>query len=91
MKGCPHCSSLKELFDNNSVSYLERDIDNHKDEYEKLIVNETNNEFLPAILLMDIEEPVNPRSNITFTTLTPDDDFTSLEEALEITKEMIKR
>jgi len=82
MKGCPHCANLKNKLTKEGLEFQEKDIDLYKDEYEKLIVQETNNEYLPAMLLLEVQK-VGEEIIPEVSTLTPDDDFESIDEATE--------
>jgi len=80
MKSCPHCNTVKEMMEKKDISFIERDIDDFDDEYQKVIVENTKNEYLPAFCLLDIKEE---KSSSEVTIMTPDDDFESLEEAVQ--------
>jgi glutaredoxin len=81
MKGCPHCQEMKKLLDENHITYDERDIDKFEDEYN-LFVEATDNEFIPAFMLLTIEDekPFNVEL------LAPDRDFTDINDACEKVK-----
>lgn len=80
MKSCPHCSTVKEMMEKKEINFIERDIDDFDEEYQKVIVENTKNEYLPAFCLLDIKEE---KSSSEVTIMTPDDDFESLDEAVE--------
>jgi glutaredoxin len=44
MKSCPHCKILKEMLDKEDIPYVDRDIDEHSDEYD-MFVSITKNEY----------------------------------------------
>jgi glutaredoxin len=44
MDGCPFCQMMKEKLIESNISYYERDIDEHKDEYD-LFVESTENDY----------------------------------------------
>lgn len=81
MKGCPHCVHLKELFEKNNIIYIDRDIHEYEEEYEAF-VEAKNNEFVPALMLMTLEENQEDYSNVKL--LAPDDDYEGITEALEL-------
>lgn len=81
MKGCPHCQEMKKLLDENNVSYDERDIHKYESEYD-LFVDATDNEFIPAFMLLTINN--DTASNVEL--LAPDRDFNDLNEACEKVK-----
>ena len=80
MDGCPHCKDLKDQLNDNKIPFVDRDIDKFKEEYENLIVKETKNEYLPAVLLIEQKDASNVKSGFNLQRLTPDDNFTSIEE-----------
>jgi glutaredoxin len=45
MKGCPFCEMMKEKLVSENINFFERDIDEHKDEYD-VFVEITNNEYV---------------------------------------------
>ena len=77
MKGCPHCQEMKKLLDENGLKYDERDIHKFDKEYD-LFVEATNNEYIPAFMLMTIADQTP--TNIEL--LAPDRDFQDFDEAL---------
>ena len=34
MKSCPFCHMMKEMLDKENIEYFDRDIDDHKEEYD---------------------------------------------------------
>ena len=78
MKGCPHCFDMKNLLDENNIVYSEKDIDEHKEEYD-LFVEATGSEYIPAFMLLNIGKN-NKTSDVKL--MVPDDDFDDLDEAL---------
>lgn len=68
------------MMEKKDINFIERDIDDFDDEYQKVIVENTKNEYLPAFCLLDIKEE---KSSSEVTIMTPDDDFESLEEAVQ--------
>jgi glutaredoxin len=82
MKGCPFCTSIKEEFKKNNIEYLERDIHENESEYDKF-VELTENEFIPAMMLLTIDEN-EKTSNIKL--LAPDRDFQDIYEGVEMVK-----
>jgi glutaredoxin len=83
MDGCPFCTMIKEEFKKNDIIYLERDIDEYEEEYDEF-VKVVDNDFVPAIMLITIDEDNNPH-NIKY--LAPDRDFNDIYEGAEIVKE----
>jgi glutaredoxin len=81
MKGCPWCQMMKDELKEARVKYIERDIDDHKDEYD-LFVEATSNDYLPALMLITLER--GKSSNVEL--LAPDRDFKEISEAVEKVK-----
>jgi glutaredoxin len=79
MKGCPHCTDMKDMLKESKIKFSERDIDRYEKEYD-LFVEATTNEYIPAFMLMTFENPKKPTD---VTLLAPDRDFNDLTEALE--------
>jgi len=75
MKGCPHCDNLKNKLKENSIEFVEIDIDENELLYERFS-KKVNNEFLPAIL-------------VGKTAYVPEKSFTTIDEAVELVKKHI--
>lgn len=82
MKGCPFCTSIKEEFKKHNIDYVERDIHENESEYNQF-VELTENEFIPAMMLLTIDEN-EKTSNIKL--LAPDRDFQDIYEGVEMVK-----
>ena len=78
MKGCRHCDDMKKMLIESKIKFTSRDIDKYKKEYD-LFVQATDREFIPALMLITLEED-NKTSNIQL--MVPDEDFDDLDEAL---------
>lgn len=85
MKGCPHCVEMKEMLQKEGLDFIDRDIDEHKEEYE-LFVEITDNEYVPSFMLIENPE-IDPKSEL----YAPDRDFDDLEEGVGIIKEWIEK
>lgn len=81
MKGCPWCQMMKDELKEARVKYIERDIDNHKDEYD-IFVEATSNDYLPAFMLITI----NKGESSDVKLMVPDRDFKEISEAVEKVK-----
>jgi len=81
MKGCPFCEQFKETLKNENIEYVDRDIHEHKDEYD-LFVKATDNELIPSMLIIENINEVSPKSFL----YAPDRNYEDLNEALEIVK-----
>ena len=77
MKGCPWCQIMKDELKEASIKYVERDIDDHKDEYD-ILVEATSNDYLPALMLITI----NKGESSDVKLLVPDRDFQEISEAV---------
>jgi glutaredoxin len=81
MKGCPWCQIMKDELKEAKVKYVERDIDDHKDEYD-ILVEATSNDYLPALMLITI----NKGESSDVKLMVPDRDFKEISEAVEKVK-----
>lgn len=83
MKGCPFCEDMKEMLVKENIDFVDRDIEEYEEEYN-LFVEITNNEYVPAFIL--IEEPeTDPKSEL----FAPDRDFEDINEGVSIIKQWI--
>ena len=80
MKGCPFCDEFKQMLVNDGIEYHDRDIDEHKEEYD-LFSQVSNSELIPALLVIEGDED-NPESFV----YVPDRDYFELTEAVDIIK-----
>lgn len=81
MKGCVFCTKIKKKLDEENIKFSELDIDDNHEEYE-LFKEITNNEFIPAFMIIDVEK-------VESELFAPDRDFNDINEAVEIIKERI--
>ena len=86
MKGCPFCVDLKEMLDKENIPYVDRDIHEYEEEYEAF-AEAKNNEYVPALMLMTLEENNEDYSNVKL--LAPDDDYEGVTEALELVRKYL--
>jgi len=84
MKGCPFCVMMKEKMNESNISFYERDIDEHKDEYD-LFVEVTENDFVPAFMIIENSEEKEPITSL----YAPDRDFNDLDEGIQIIKDKL--
>ena len=82
MESCPYCHMLKEMLDKENITYYDRDINKHKEEYD-MFVEATQNEFVPAFILIESPESEEPSTNL----YAPERDFDYLEDCIGIIKE----
>jgi glutaredoxin len=81
MEGCPHCQEFKKILSENSVEYVNRDIHEHSEEYQ--MFSKVKNDLVPAFMIVDGDD--TSKSGL----FSPDQDYQTLEEALNIIKERI--
>ena len=86
MKSCPHCQDFKKMLDEAELDYIERDIYEYEEEYN-LFVEATDNEFVPAFMLIENPESEKPLSEL----FAPDRDFEDIDQGLNIIKEFYER
>ena len=84
MRGCPHCHDLKDMLVKEGVNFVDRDIDDNKDEYD-IFVEVTKNDYVPALLI--IEEEGEKYESFLY---APDRDYEELTEAVDIVKKHLK-
>jgi glutaredoxin len=84
MRGCPHCHDLKDMLVKEGIDFVDRDIDDNKDEYD-IFVEVTKNDYVPALLI--IEEEGEKYESFLY---APDRDYEELTEAVDIVKKHLK-
>lgn len=82
MEGCPFCEMIKEEFEKNNIDIISRDIDEHNEEYEAF-VDATDNDYVPAIMLLTLDENENA-NNVEL--LAPERDFEDINDAVVLVK-----
>lgn len=85
MKGCPYCEMMKEQLNELQLEYVERDIDEHEEEYD-LFVEVTENDFVPAFMIIESPEE-NPKTHL----FAPERDFHEIEDGVKIIKEHLEK
>lgn len=75
MKKCGYCVNLKTKLVQNNIQFIYRDIDEYKEEFNK-IIEKTKNDLVPVILV---------EKNI----LVPSISFNTIDEAVDIIKILI--
>jgi glutaredoxin len=81
MEGCSHCQEFKKMLSENSVEYVNRDIHEHSEEYQ--MFSKVKNDLVPAFMIVDGDD--TSKSGL----YAPDQDYATLEEALNIIKEKL--
>lgn len=81
MKGCPWCDLMKHKLKEQQIDFIDRDIDKYAEEY-KLFTDVTNNDFIPAFMVIENVEP-DPVSHL----YAPERDFDEIDDGIKIIKE----
>jgi glutaredoxin len=84
MKSCPFCVELKEMLDKSNIQFVDRDIDEYEEEYN-MFVNITENDYVPAFMLIEDPETEEPLTEL----FAPDRDFDDINEGFEIIKSFV--
>lgn len=84
MKSCPFCVELKEMLNKSNIQFVDRDIDEYEEEYN-MFVNITENDYVPAFMLIEDPETEEPLTEL----FAPDRDFDDINEGFEIIKSFI--
>jgi len=85
MEGCPYCQIMKEELNKENIYFLERDIENHQDEFDEFI-EETGVDYVPAMILMTLDENQEPQ-NVKF--LAPERDYNEISEGVALAKKYV--
>ena len=80
MNGCPFCEMMKEQLKESNIEFYERDIDEHKDEYD-MFVEITENDYVPAFMIVESKDET-PNSLL----FAPERDFNEISEGIDIIK-----
>jgi glutaredoxin len=86
MKSCPHCHDFKNMLTEAGIDFIDRDIDEHEEEYD-MFVEATGNDFVPAFMLVENPESEKPTTGL----YAPDRDFEDVEQGLNIIREFFER
>jgi glutaredoxin len=81
MKGCPWCDLMKDKLKEQHIDFIDRDIDKYDEEY-KLFTDVTNNDFIPAFMVIENVE-TDPVSHL----YAPERDFDEIDDGIKIIKE----
>ena len=80
MKGCPYCVELKELLVKENIEFVDRDIDEHEQEYD-VFTKVVENDYIPALLI--IKEGGKKLESFLY---SPERDYNELTEAVDLVK-----
>jgi rhodanese-related sulfurtransferase len=75
---------VKKLLDENNINFIDRDIHENDAEYKSFVM-ETKNDYVPAFTVVNMVE--NEIKEVKY--LTPDNDFSDINEAVDRIKEFI--
>ena len=81
MNGCHFCGQFKDILKEHKITFMDRDINEHNEEYE--LFRSVKNDLVPAFMVVDDEDISNSEL------FAPDQDYQTLEEALDIIKKRI--
>ena len=81
MDGCGYCVQMKNKLKESNIDFIDRDIFEHKDEYD-MFVEITENEFVPAFMI--VESPDVEPNTLLF---APERDFNEIDDGIKIIKE----
>jgi glutaredoxin len=85
MEGCPYCLMIKDKLNELSIPYIDRNINEHKDEYD-VFVEITESDFVPAFMVI---ENINTKPESFL--YVPERDFNEIDEGVEIIREYFKK
>jgi glutaredoxin len=86
MEGCPYCVQMKDQLNESNIDFVERDIEEHKDEYD-MFVEITENEFVPAFMIVESPDTDDHKSYL----YAPERDYNEIEEGVAIIKEHFEK
>jgi glutaredoxin len=80
MKGCPYCVELKELLVKENIDFVDRDIDEHEEEYD-VFSKVVENDYIPALLIIN-----DGKEKLQSFLYAPERDYNELTEAVDLIK-----
>ncbi len=86
MEGCPYCVQMKDQLTESDIDFVERDINEHKDEYD-MFVEITENDFVPAFMIVESPDTDDHKSYL----YAPERDYNEIEEGVAIIKEHFEK
>jgi hypothetical protein len=72
------------MLDKSNIQFVDRDIDEYEEEYN-MFVNITENDYVPAFMLIEDPETEEPLTEL----FAPDRDFDDINEGFEIIKSFV--
>jgi glutaredoxin len=85
MKGCPFCDMMKNQLKEHNIDFIEMDIDENEEEYD-IFSKITENEFVPAFMLMEIEGE-EQNTNL----FAPGRDYEEISDGVKIIREFYSK
>lgn len=86
MEGCPYCVQMKDQLKESNIDFVERDINEHKDEYD-MFVEITENDFVPAFMIVESPDTDDHKSYL----YAPERDYEEIEDGVSIIKEHLSK
>lgn len=86
MEGCSYCVQMKDQLTESNIGFVERDIHEHKDEYD-MFVEITENDFVPAFMIVESPDTDDHKSYL----YAPERDYNEIEEGVAIIKEHFEK
>lgn len=83
LTGCPYCTNLKKRLDDLSITYVDIDVDEHPDLWDK-VTKQTNENVLPTIF---IQYPNTKEGDVYI----PGTNYDEEDEIVEILKNIVKK
>jgi hypothetical protein len=77
---------MKDQLKESDIDFVERDIEEHKDEYD-MFVEITENEFVPAFMIVESPDTDDHKSYL----YAPERDYNEIEEGVAIIKEHFEK
>jgi glutaredoxin len=81
MVGCPFCTDMKNLLDEEGIDYYEMDIHENPQEFD-VFTDIVGNDYIPAFMLVEDMDKESPVSKC----YAPDRDYNELSEGVDIIK-----
>jgi hypothetical protein len=76
---------MKEKLKESNLNFVERDIDEHEEEYD-LFVEVTENDYVPAFMIIESPEK-DPKTHL----FAPERDFNEIDEGVKIIREHLEK
>lgn len=84
MEGCPFCDMIKTQLTENGIEFYNRDIEKYEEEFD-MFVEIVGSDYVPAFMIVEDSEGENPKPYL----FSPDSDFDTIDEGVEIIKKFV--